>query len=390
MNLASRHEITGVRDELDFLAENNLYRELKTVEVLGATAKINHREVILLCSNDYLGLSRNKQVTDAMINALKHGTSQCSSRLVAGNDSALDKLEHDLAKQKNFEAALVYPTGYMANLGVISSLAGKDDLVVSDELNHASIVDACRLSKADVSIFKHNDTDALQSKLSVSGYRRKILVTEGIFSMDGDLASLVKMGKITHENNALLVLDDAHGDFVYGKHYRGVAEHFNAERYVDVFVSSMSKALGCFGGYVASNRDLIEYFINKSRPFIYTSALPSAFASAAITALKIARNGSLQKKLWNNVIRFRKGLTDMGFDISSSSHIIPVLVGDEKLAVEFSKELLGKGVFAQAIRYPTVPKGRARIRVSITSMLDKYIDDALGAFRRSANKLNLI
>ena len=388
--MVSRHETFSIRDELDSLAADNLYRELRIVKVLGPTAKINGKEVILLCSNDYLGLSRNKQVISSMANSLKHSTSQCSSRLVAGNDSILEKLEQDLAKQKGFERALVYPTGYMANIGVISSLAGKGDLIVSDEFNHASIVDACKMSRADVSVFKHNDVSDLESKLSALGHRRKIVVIEGVFSMDGDLAMLCEIGKIAHENHALLILDDAHGDFVYGTHYRGTAEHLDAEKYVDVFVSSMSKALGCFGGYVASRGEIIEYLINKSRSFIYTSALPSAMASGAITALQIAKKGSLQKKLRKNVKQLRNGLLDMGFDIRSASHIIPIIVDDEKLALSFSKSLLEHGVFAQAIRYPTVPKGRARIRVSITSMLDKHIDGAIEAFKRSTAKLNII
>jgi glycine C-acetyltransferase len=388
--LVSRHERLGVREELDSLVSNNLYRQLRRVEVLGSTAKINGKEVILLCSNDYLGLSRNKQVISSMVSSLKHGTSQCSSRLVAGNDIVMEKLEQSLAKQKGFERALVYPTGYMANIGVISTLAGKDDLIISDEFNHASIVDACKMSKSQVSVFKHNDLIDLEAKLSVAGYRRKIVVVEGVFSMDGDLVMLAEIGKITRENDALLVLDDAHGDFVYGTHQRGTAEYLDAEKYVDVLVSSMSKALGCFGGYVASNGEIIEYLINKSRSFIYTSSLPSAIASGAITALQIARKGLLQKKLWKNVRRFRDGLINMGLDIKSSSHIIPVIVKDEKLALRFSDSLLENGVFVQAIRYPTVPKNSARVRVSITSMLDKHVDDAIEAFQISASKLEII
>jgi len=388
--LVSKHETFSIRDELDSLIANNLYRELRTVEVLGPTAKINGKEAILLCSNDYLGLSRNKQVISSMVNSLKRSTSQCSSRLVAGNDSILERLEGDLAKHKNFDRALVYPTGYMANIGVISCLAGKGDLIVSDEFNHASIVDAFKMSRADVSIFKHNDVNDLESKLSPSRYRRKIVVVEGVFSVDGDLAILDEIGKRAHENDALLILDDAHGDFVYGAHYRGTTEYLNAEKYIDVFVSSMSKALGCFGGYVASRSEIIEYLINRSRSFIYTSALPSAIASGAVTALQIVKKGLLQEKLWKNVKRFRTGLIDMGFNIRSPSHIIPCIVNDEKLALKFSKSLLEYGVFAQAIRYPTVPKGSARIRVSITSLLDKYIEDAIEAFRRSASKLDII
>ncbi len=378
------------RNELDFLYKDNLYRKLVTAEIQGAIAKVNGKDAILLCSNDYLGLSQNKQVMRAMSKALKNGVSQCSSRLVSGNNHVLEELEYSLAKQKNRERALVYPTGYMANLGVISSLAGKEDLIVSDELNHASIVDACRMSRAAVKVFKHNNVEDLQSKLSGSEYRRKLVVTEGVFSMDGDCAQLMEMGKASHDNNAFFIVDDAHGDFVYGTHFRGTAEHLNAEKYVDVIISSMSKGLGCFGGYVTSNRDLVEYLINKSRQFIYTSALPSVFASAAITALQVCAKGVQQKKLWNTVSKFRKGLLSMGLNVSSSSHIIPIMIGDEKTALTFSKTLLKEGVFAQAIRYPTVPKGSARIRISMTSLLENYIDDVLHVFGKSAQKLSLI
>lgn len=380
--MASKHEVLS--DELKFLQEDNLYRELTRIEIKGPVAKINSKSVILLCSNDYLGLSCNNQVVKALSNSLKNGVSQCSSRLVSGNNPELEELEENLAKQKKRERALIYPTGYMANLGVIATLVGKGDLIVSDELNHASIVDACKMSRADVKIFKHNSIEDLESKLYGS-YKRKLVVTEGVFSMDGDCAHLKEMGRVSHENDALFIVDDAHGDFVYGEHFRGTAEYLHAEKYVDIIISSMSKALGCFGGYVAANNDIIEYLVNKSRPFIYTSALPYIFASAAITALKISMKGTLQKKLWKNVRKFRKGLLDLGFDVTSSSHIIPIIIGDEKAALTFSKRLLKEGVFAQAIRYPTVKKGNARIRVSMTSLLEEYIDDALYALRKCSS-----
>ncbi len=388
--MASKYE-SFFRDELDALARQNLYRELKNVEVLGSRARVNGREVILLCSNDYLGLSRNRQVVSSTISALRRGLSQCSSRLVSGNDPALEELESKLARQKNVESVLVYPTGYMANLGAISGIAGRNDLVVSDGLNHASIVDACRMSRAETRVFRHNDADDLESRLAGSKFRQKVVVTEGVFSMDGDLAALDKIGRTARRNDALLVVDDAHGDFVYGSHYRGTAEHLGAEQYTDLLVSSMSKALGCFGGYVAGRGEITEYMINRSRPFIYTSALPSAFAAGAITALKLARKGSLQKKLWKNVQKLRDGLIDLGFDIRSTSHIIPITVKDEKLALRFSRMLLENGVFVQAIRYPTVPRGSARLRLSVTSLLtEDDIDESLEVFRRTAAKLRLV
>jgi glycine C-acetyltransferase len=387
--LVSKHDIVGLVEELEFLRRDNLYRKLVTVDVQGATAKVNGKEVILLCSNDYLGLSCNKQVIRALHNSLRKGVSQCSSRLVCGNSSELQDLEDQLARQKRREKALLYPTGYMANLGVISSIACKEDVIVSDELNHASIVDACKMSKAEVRIFKHNNIEDFVKKLSGGRYRRKLVVTEGVFSMDGDCAHLRDLGKIAHENDALLVVDDAHGDFVYGDHFRGTSEFMKAEEYVDAIVSSLSKALGCFGGYVAANSELIDYLINRSRQFIYTSALPSALASAGMAALKICQKGTQQKKLWSNVRKFRKGLMELGLDVRSSSQIIPILIGNEKMASEFSRMLLEEGVFAQAIRYPTVPRGSARIRVSLTSLLEDYIDDALNAFGNAIERLSV-
>ena len=380
----------NLRNELDFLQHENLYRNLVNVEAIGPIVKVNGKDLILLCSNDYLGLSCNKQVIKTMLHAINNGISQCSSRLVSGSNHFLEQLEYELAKQKRRERALVYPTGYMANLGVLTSLGRKGDLILSDEINHASIVDACNLSNANVKVFKHNNVEDLLSKLAGSQHKRKLVVTEGVFSMDGDCAKLKEIGKISHENNALFIVDDAHGDFVYGEHFRGTAEHLNAEKYVDVIVSSMSKGLGCFGGYVAGNTDLVEYLINKSRQFIYTSALPFGFASAASMALKISSKGSLQKKLWDNVYKFRKGLLEAGLNVGSSGHILPIIIGDEKRTLMFSQLLIKEGVFAQGIRYPTVSKGGARIRVSITTLLEKYIDDALHAFGETAQKMSLI
>lgn len=380
----------GIVDELERLATGDLYRKLRNVRVRGAKARINGKEVLLLCSNDYLGLSQNRQVVSSTSAAMRHGVSQCSSRLIAGNDDILEKFERELASHLKCRDTLVYPTGYMANIGLISCLAGRGDLIVSDELNHASIVDACRMSGADVNVFEHNDVGDMRKKLAMRGHRRKIAVTEGVFSMDGDLARLKEMGEVASRNDALLVLDDAHGHFVYGPHFRGTAEHLGAEKYVDIHVGSMSKALGCFGGFVASRRkEITDYLINRSRAFIYTSALPSAIAAGAMTAIKIARNGTLQNKLWKNVTRLRNGLVEAGFDIRSSSHIIPVVLGQEKLALKFSASLLKNGVFAQAIRYPTVPRGSARIRVSVTAMLEGHIDAAIEAFKRTATELGI-
>ncbi|RMF31816.1 MAG: pyridoxal phosphate-dependent aminotransferase family protein, partial [Candidatus Nitrosothermus koennekii] len=255
--------------ELEELKSNNLYRELRKVKVSNPFAYINGKRYLLLSSNDYLGLSRDERVLNAIKDSLEQA-SQCSSRLIAGNDPLLEELEEELAKHKDMEKALVYPTGYMANLA-IEALVNKGDLIVSDELNHASIIDACRLSRADVKIFKHNDINDIEDKLKGRA-DNKIVITEGVFSMDGDFAKLDEIYNIVKEYDALLVLDDAHGDFIYGNNFRGTHELFDIKP--DIIISSLSKGLGVFGGYIASNKEVIDYLINRSRTFIYTSALP--------------------------------------------------------------------------------------------------------------------
>lgn len=410
-----------LREELRELAEQNLYRKLKDVRIIDASRAIVHgREVILLCSNDYLGLSSNKEVIDHAISRMG-SISQCSSRLIAGNDLALVELENELAKHKAKDRALVYPTGYMACLA-IAALADEHSIIYSDELNHASIIDACRLCKASVKVFKHNDVANLRELLASSSSslssssssspttnsrrgcgssrRRRIVVTEGVFSMDGDMARLDEIGRLCREYDAMLVVDDAHGDFIYGKNHRGTAEHMDAEHDVDVVISSMSKALGCFGGYVAGSNDIIEYLINRSRTFIYTSALPALFARAALKALKIVRDGIIEHdgkmirvhdRLITNTRILRDALEEKGFKLKGSTHIIPVLIGDEKVAIDFANMLFEHGVFAQAVRYPTVAKGSARIRLSVTALHDEHmLKHVVDVFSMVGKELNLI
>ena len=363
------------KEELDRLKDNNLYRELRKVKVLNPFAYIDNKRYLMLSSNDYLGLSRDARVIDAMNNT-EH-ISQCSSRLIAGNDPLLEELEEELAIHKGFEDVLLYPNGYMANLA-ISTLTNRDDIIVSDELNHASIIDACKLAEAKVRIFKHNDIDDLEEKLRDKG--NKFVITEGVFSMDGDFSRLKEISSIAKEYDAMVILDDAHGDFIYGKHFRGVQEEFDAD--VDIVISSLSKGLGCFGGYIASSKEIIEYLVNRSRTFIYTSALPAHIASAAIEALKIVREGKRQRDLLKVSKIVREGLLDLGFDIIGNSHIIPIIIGDEKRALMLAEELLEQGIFVQAIRYPTVKKGNARLRLSLTALHLEYVDDIISIFKK--------
>ncbi|MEM2923003.1 MAG: pyridoxal phosphate-dependent aminotransferase family protein [Candidatus Nitrosocaldus sp.] len=413
MNYASE-----LREELQELARQNLYRRLRDVRIIDASkAIVDGREVILLCSNDYLGLSTNREVIEHAMSSMSSisSISQCSSRLIAGNDPALVELEQGLAKHKAKDRALVYPTGYMACLA-LAALADEHSIIYSDELNHASIIDACRLCKARVKVFKHNDVADLRELLSSSSStssntrggdgsvsrsrKRRIVVTEGVFSMDGDMARLDEIGRLCKEYDAMLVVDDAHGDFIYGKNHRGTAEYMDAEQYVDVIISSMSKALGCFGGYIAASEDVIEYLINRSRTFIYTSALPALFAKAALKALEMVRDGMIEHdgkmirvhdRLITNARILRDALAEKGFNLKGSTHIIPVLIGDEKVALDFANRLFEHGVFAQAVRYPTVAKGSARIRVSVTALHDEeMLKHVVDVFSIVGKELNLI
>ncbi|MDQ3808284.1 MAG: aminotransferase class I/II-fold pyridoxal phosphate-dependent enzyme [Thermoproteota archaeon] len=355
----------------------------------GPVANVDGKEVINLCSNDYLGLSKNKHVIKAATTALSEEISQCSSRLIAGNHPKIVELEGLLAHHRRTESALLYPTGYTANLGVVTAIADKNATIFSDDLNHASIVDACRLSGARIVVFRHNDTDHLQEQIR---YRsgKKIVITEGIFSMDGDMGKLLKIKSIAEEHDAITIVDDAHGDFIFGPAFSGIPAQLGVN--FDIHVSSMSKALGCFGGYVATTFPIRELLINTSRQFIYTSALPGHLCSAAITAVSIAKRGYLQKRLQRNVRYFCKGIKELGFEVANSaSQIVPIIVGKETQVLELSNELLEQGVFAQAIRYPTVKRGNARLRISLNALhLQRHLDFTLSAFERAGIKTGVL
>lgn len=386
--MGSNHKTAFVKDQLDFLEKGGLYRRLRTVVSKGPTAKVDGNEVINLCSNDYLGLSKNKQVINKTIRALGE-VSQCSSRLIAGNHPKIIELEDLLAYHRRTESALVYPTGYAANLGVVMTIADKSTTVYSDELNHASIADACRLSGATVVVFRHNDTDHLQELMRRS-QGRKIVITEGIFSMDGDMGKLSEIQTIADYHDAITVIDDAHGDFIFGPTFSGMPAKLGVN--FDIHISSMSKGLGCFGGYVATTFSIRELLINTSRQFIFTSALPGHLCSAAIAAVPIAKRGYLQKRLQRNIFYFSSAMKRLGFELGGSeSQIIPIIIGEEVQAVEFSKGLLNEGVFVQAIRYPTVRKGHARLRISLSAMHQpEHLDSAVAAFERVGKKMGVL
>jgi len=374
--LTLKHKLNFINKELTKIKETNLHRQLQYGKSQGSHITIKDKKLINLCSNDYLGIPITKIQTNQL---------QSSSRLVSGNDESYKKLENILAKHKSQQNSLIYPTGYMANLGSISAIAKKGDTILSDELNHASIIEACKLSEAKVIIYKHNDIEDLTKKIK-SKSKNKFIITEGIFSMDGDLAPLKEITEIAQKVNAITVVDDAHGDFVIGKEGKGTPNYFKVEKKIDLYISSLSKGLGSFGGYVASQNNVIDLCINKSKSFIYTSALPSFLIEHSIK--RIESNRSLQKtKLENNIEKLSSGLKSIGYEIKSKTQIIPIILGDEKLAMNFGKFLSDNGIFAQPIRYPTVPKNQARLRISVTAWLSNTdIEKSLKIFEKAYKK----
>ena len=369
-----------INSQLEKIRKNDLYRQLRSGKVNGAFITINRKKLLNLCSNDYLGIPSIKLATNQM---------QSSSRLVSGNDLAFDILEKKLSKHKSQQNALIFPTGYMANLGTITAIIRKGDQILSDELNHASIIEACKLSNAKISIYKHNDINDLKLKLNKK-YKRKFIITEGIFSMDGDFANLKEITEFAEQKNIITVLDDAHGDFTVGQDGKGSANYFNVSKKIDLYISSLSKGLGSFGGYVASQKNVVDLCINKSKSFIYTSALPSIFVEYSIKRFDSNRE-KFRKKLGKNVHLISFGLKKIGYKIDSKTHIIPIIIGREKTTLNFGKYLFDKGVYAQPIRFPTVPKNKARIRLSVTSWLTKkQIESVLDVFESAGKKFKIL
>ncbi|AJA92929.1 8-amino-7-oxononanoate synthase [Candidatus Nitrosopelagicus brevis] len=365
--------------KLSGIKKNNLLRNLQDSHVEKQFIKQDGRKLLNFSSNDYLGIKSGK---------IKHTQFQSSSRLVSGNDASFSLLEKKLAKHKSQEQAIIFPTGYMANLGMITSIATKHDTIFSDELNHASIVEACKLSGSKIKIFKHNNIGDLERKVQKTK-GKKILITEGVFSMDGDWSKLNEICQVSEKHGMITVVDDAHGDFVLGKDGKGTANFFDVEKKIDLYVSSLSKGLGSFGGYVCGRKKLIDLCINTSKTFIYTSALPSSINQYSLNRFNSKRE-IYREKLWKKINLFHKRLEEIELHTTSTSQIIPIIIGNEKKAMEFSKFLRINGIFAQAIRYPTVKKDQARIRISITGWLsNKEIEYSIQILEKAKRKFNL-
>jgi len=384
--------------ELNSLKESGLLVNIRTLEsAQGAWLKINGSDVLNLCSNNYLGFANDERLKDVAKKAIDEwGVGPGAVRTIAGTMKIHEELEKRLAEFKRVEAVLALQSGFNANQAVIPAITTAEDAILSDELNHASIIDGVRLSKAKRYVWKHRDLEDLEKQLqqaAADGARFKLIITDGVFSMDGDLAPLPGIVELAEKYNAMVMVDDAHGEGVLGNHGRGIVDHFGLHGKVDIEIGTLSKAFGVIGGYVAGKKELIEYLKQKARPFLFSSSLSPADVAAAIEAVNILEESDeLVRRLWDNAKYFKEAMSKLGFDTGKSeTPITPVMLYDAKVASEFSKKLFEEGIFAQSIGYPTVPKGKARIRVMISAVHTKEdLDFAIEKFEKVGKELKII
>jgi 8-amino-7-oxononanoate synthase len=380
-----------LKQELADLESQGLKRQLRTVDLVGGTrAKVNGQDCVLFCANNYLGLADHPRVLKMARQALeRYGAGAQASRLVSGNFPIHDLLEEETALFKGSESCLAFPTGYMANLAAVSGLVGDEDAVLCDRLNHASLIDACRSSKAKLMVYEHLNLEELRGCLERSrNYRRRLIVTDSLFSMDGDVVPLPQIMELAGEFDAMVLIDDAHGTGVLGVGGRGGAHHFPLKTAPTVVVGTYSKALGSMGGFVCASKTVIDTLLNKARTFIYTTGLPPSVCGASLGALEVLEEEPDRvAKLAQNSRKIRDGLKGLGFEVPAGeavSPIIPVQIGDNEKALQMSAKLLEEGVLVVAIRPPTVPKGTARLRLSVSSA---HTEDQISQLMRAFQKL---
>ena len=365
------------------IRSEGLYRSLRVLDgEQGHRARFDGRDVINLSSNNYLGLTTHPKLREAALHAVESlGVGSGSVRTIAGTMDIHMELERRIAAFKKTEACVVFQSGFTANAGTVSAILGKEGLILSDELNHASIIDGARLSRAAIRVFPHRDVAALEKLLEeTSGVKRRLVITDGVFSMDGDIAPMREITAAARAHGAIMMVDDAHASGVLGRAGRGTVDHFDLHGQVDVQVGTLSKAIGVLGGYVCGSHTLIEYLYHRARPFLFSTSHPPAVAAACIAAFEVLESEPERiERLWSNTRRFKEGLKRNGFDTGiSESPITPILVGDADLAMKFSDRVFEKGVFAQGIGYPTVAKGRARLRTIVTAThTEEELDRAL-------------
>lgn len=389
--------IQWIQDELTNLKESGLYNRIRTIaSPQGAWLVVDGQRVLNFCSNNYLGLANHPRLVEAARQALeKYGVGPAAVRTIAGTLDLHLRLEQRLAAFKGVEAAITFQSGFNANLAVIPALVGKADVIFSDELNHASIIDGCRLSGAQIIRYAHCDPSDLERALAASrsNYPRALVVTDGVFSMDGDIAPLDKIYEVARQFQAILMVDDAHGEGVLGRGGRGIVDHFGLHGKVDIEVGTLSKAFGVVGGVVAGNALVVEWLRQRGRPFLFSSAMTAPDTAACLAAVDILEESSeLVDRLWENTRYFKSEMRRLGFDIGQSvTPITPVMLGEAPLAQQFSRELFEAGVFAMAIGFPTVPRGKARIRVMISAAhTQEDLDVGLTAFARVGKALGVI
>jgi len=390
-------KLDWVTQELAGLKEQGLYNNIRTLSSpQGAWLTVDGKNVLNFCSNNYLGLANHPKIVEAAREVTKkYGVGPGAVRTIAGTMDLHVQLEQRLAKFKGAEDVITFQSGFTANLGTIPALVGKEDVIFSDRLNHASIIDGCRLSGAKIVAYEHNDASALEDAIKehASKYRRALIVTDGVFSMDGDIAPLPALYEVAQKYDILFMVDDAHGEGVLGKGGRGIVDHFNLHGKIDVEVGTMSKAFGVVGGMVAGKKEIIEWLKQRGRPFLFSSAVTVPDAAACLAAVDLLEESTeLVDKLWANAKYFKEEMNKLGFDTGKSeTPITPVMLGEAPLAQQFSRELYEEGVFGMAIGYPTVPQGKARIRVMISAAHDNDdLGKGLEAFAKVGKKLGVI
>ena len=389
-------DLSFLDDELNQLKEQGLFNVIRTIGTAqGAWVDVDGKKVLNMCANNYLGFANHPELKKAAQDAIAtYGVGPAAVRTIAGSMTLHNELEEKLAKFKGVEAAISFQSGFNANTATVPALMGAEDLIFSDELNHASIIDACRLSKAKTIRYAHNDASSLEEKLKEGrGARRKLVVTDGVFSMDGDIAPLPDLVDVAGKYDAMVMVDDAHGEGVLGNAGRGIADHFGLHGKVDIEIGTLSKAFGVVGGYVSGKQKIVDYLRQRARPFLFSSAVTPADVAACIKAVDILTvSGELVEKLWENTRYFQSKLKELGFDIGKTvTPITPVMIGDAKKARDFSKALFDSGIFGMAISFPTVARGKDRIRVmnSATHTRDD-LDFALGVFEKVGKQIGII
>ena len=399
---SSRPQLAFLTDQLDQLKQKGTHFKLRVLEdEQEPLCTFDGKQVINLASNNYLGLCTHPRLREAALDATKRfGVGSGAVRTIAGTMKIHMELEEKIARFKNVEACVVFQSGFTANAGTVSAILGKDDFIISDELNHASIIDGARLSRAKILVFRHKDVahaeEQLASIKNQSGH--KLLITDGVFSMDGDIGPLPALCDLAEKYGAIMMVDDAHASGVLGRNGRGTIDHFNVHGRVDVQVGTLSKAIGALGGYVCGSRDLIDFLYHRARPFLFSTSHPPSVAATCIAAFEVLEQEPERiDKLWENTRYFKKELGSLGFNIggqttpASETPITPIIVGDGARAMEFSRELFKEGVMATGIAFPIVQEGKARIRTIMTATHTRaQLDQALETLKRVGKKLGII